>query len=98
MAKKKFTELPEADALTGSEILAIVQGGVSKRTTVDDLPATAAGSSFLEWSFSANGGNYPTTGRTVYVSIDEDGAVLEYGTWFGSGLLNPSSASDFWTK
>lgn len=39
MAKKKFTELPAATTpLTGDEIIAIVQGGVSKQTTVDDLP------------------------------------------------------------
>lgn len=44
MAQKKFTELPSATTpLTGAEIIAIVQDGVSKRTTVDDLPAGAGG-------------------------------------------------------
>jgi hypothetical protein len=44
MAKKKFTELPAATTpLDGTEIIAIVQGGVSKKTTVDDLPAGGGG-------------------------------------------------------
>src|SRR5687767_12925467 len=44
MAKKKFTELPAATTpLAGTEIIAIVQGGVSKQTTVDDLPAGGVG-------------------------------------------------------
>src|SRR5687767_4094610 len=44
MAKKKFTELPAATTpLSGDEIIAIVQGGVSKQTTIDDLPASAGG-------------------------------------------------------
>lgn len=44
MAKKKFTELPAVTTpLDGTEILALVQGGVSKKATVDDLPAGAGG-------------------------------------------------------
>jgi hypothetical protein len=49
MAKKKFTELPAATTpLAGTEIIAIVQGGVSKQTTVDDLPAGGGGSQNLD--------------------------------------------------
>jgi hypothetical protein len=43
MAKKKFTQLdPATTPLTGAEIIAIVQGGVSKKTTINDLPTGAA--------------------------------------------------------
>lgn len=35
---EKFSELPAAGPLTGPEIIPIVQGGVNKQTTVDDLP------------------------------------------------------------
>lgn len=34
---KKFSELPSASALTGTEIVAVVQDGVSKRTTSQDI-------------------------------------------------------------
>lgn len=34
---KKFSELPSASALTGTEIVALVQDGVSKRTTSQDI-------------------------------------------------------------
>ena len=44
MAKKKFTELPAVTTpLTGAEIIAMVQGGVSKQGTVNDLPAGSGG-------------------------------------------------------
>jgi hypothetical protein len=43
MASKKYTELPAAGALDGSEIIAIVQGGVSKQTTVSAVGAGGAG-------------------------------------------------------
>jgi hypothetical protein len=44
MAKKKFTELPAATTpLDGTEIIAIVQDGVSKQTTVSDVGAGGAG-------------------------------------------------------
>lgn len=34
---KKFSQLPEAEPLTGSEILALAQGGASVQATVDDV-------------------------------------------------------------
>jgi len=43
MAKKKFTQLPVADALTGEEIIALVQGGASKQTTVQEVVNLAVG-------------------------------------------------------
>lgn len=99
MGKKKFTQLPIASLpLSGDEIVAIVQVGMSKQTPVSNFMTGGGGSAFLPWSFSDNGGNYPTTGRTVFVSIDEDDAVLPFGTWFASDLVNPVNASDFWTK
>lgn len=43
MGRKKFTELPAADALTGVEIVAVVQDGVSKQTTAQDIADLAPG-------------------------------------------------------
>lgn len=43
MAKKKFTQLPVADALTGDEVLAVVQDGTSKQTTAQDVVDLASG-------------------------------------------------------
>jgi hypothetical protein len=42
MAQKKFTQLPAASALDGTEILAAVQGGVSVRTTTQDAANLSA--------------------------------------------------------
>lgn len=43
MAKKKFTQLTVADALTGDEILAVVQSETSKQTTIQDVVALVTG-------------------------------------------------------
>lgn len=48
MASRKISELPAATALTGAEIVPVVQGGVTKKATVDDLPISAATAEALE--------------------------------------------------
>ena len=42
MANKKISELPAATAPDGSELMEIVQGGINKRLTLDDLPGGAS--------------------------------------------------------
>ena len=42
---KKISQLPIADTITGPELLEIVQDGISKQTTVDDLPSGGGGGS-----------------------------------------------------
>lgn len=44
MAQKKFTALPAADPVDGSEIAAIVQAGVSKRITLQEIADFGGGS------------------------------------------------------
>lgn len=93
MARKKFTQLPAADALGGSEIVAIVQDGVSKRTTVSAI-ATGGASSFLEWDFGTSGtnpGDYPTDESKIYITTDE--SVYPSGTWFAKRI-----DGGWWTK
>lgn len=43
MAQKKFTGLPAAATLTGTEIAAVVQGGVSSKTTTQDIANLSSG-------------------------------------------------------
>lgn len=43
MARKKFTQLPAAGALTGAEIVAIVQGGESVQSTAQDIADLGGG-------------------------------------------------------
>ena len=93
MARKKFTELPAADTLSGTEIIAIVQEGESRRTTVSAV-ATGGAVSFLEWDFATSGvspGDYPTDETKIYITTDE--SVYPLGTWFAK-----NSAGGWWTK
>lgn len=43
MADVKFSGLPSGSALTGTEVVAVVQSGVSVKVTVDDIAARAGG-------------------------------------------------------
>lgn len=55
MAKKKFTQLPVADALTGDEIVAVVQSGTSKQTTAQDIADLATDGGDLVDSVTGDG-------------------------------------------
>lgn len=41
MADSKISALPTADALTGAELIPIVQDGITKKIAVEDLPGSA---------------------------------------------------------
>lgn len=45
MNKKKISQLPLAGALTGTELIETVQGGVNKKTTTQDIADLGDGSS-----------------------------------------------------
>lgn len=81
MAQKKYTELSAASALTGAEITAVVQGGVSKKTTISDIRSTT----FARWDFAAEGGLHPVDLTKVYISTDD--SVYPENTWFASDGL-----------
>ena len=69
MAQKKFTQLPSATTPDGTEILAAVQGGVSKKTTALDVAKVLykAGYAFpgnaLPTSWPVGGWGYATADR-----------------------------------
>lgn len=43
MANKRISELPSSDALTGVELVELVQGGINKQTTTQDIADLAGG-------------------------------------------------------
>lgn len=43
MANKKISELPASGALTGAELVELVQGGINKKTTTQDIADLGAG-------------------------------------------------------
>lgn len=95
MAKKKFTQLPAANLpLAGTEIFALVQGGVSKQASVSSL--TTASGLIVRWNFSDNDGDYPTDPTKLYVVIDN--SVLPENTWMVAITETPTDAGDFLTK
>lgn len=43
MANKRISELPSSDALTGAELVELVQGGINKQTTTQDIADLGGG-------------------------------------------------------
>jgi len=89
----KISDLPSATALGGSELVAVVQGGVTKQSTVADIWANATLA-----TFTTNGSGAATVaatvGKTVYVwEFDADGA----GTLLGTNLYSFNSGTGAFT-
>src|ERR1700760_3153180 len=72
MANSKITGLPAASALTGTEPLAVVQGGVTKQTTAASI-TTAVAASVTAVSASVN--PYIINRGPVVASGDVSGAT-----------------------
>lgn len=75
MANKKITELPVANALSGAELIEVVQGGVNKQSTAQDITnlVTSARPSFSDWD--ASGDAMPTDSDAV--GSGAAGAILK---------------------
>lgn len=89
MADKTITQLTAATALAGTEVLPVVQGGTTKKATVDQILAPAAGKGI---DFSAN---THAAGMTSEL-LD----WYEEGTWTPSvgGTATYSSRSGKYTR
>lgn len=55
MATKKISDLTSASALSGSEVLPVMQGGVTKKVTAQAIAALAGGGSASTFDITANG-------------------------------------------
>lgn len=92
MSNSKISALTAATALAGTETLPIVQGGVTKKVTVDQIltPAAAKGINFTA--------NTPAAGMTSQLLN-----WYEEGTWTptvaaGAGALTSYTASGTYTR
>ena len=97
---KKYTQLPPADALDGTEILAVVQDGESVQTTTQDianLAGVGGAVTVANWSFPA--GAFPTSANVLYIATADHGVIgdpdyVAEGTWF-IATSAPSGYSSF---
>lgn len=87
MANKKISELPAAGAITGSELVEIVQGGVNKQTTTQ---AVSSGVSQFRGVHDASGNTLPSTGGSGTA-----GALVGGDHWYISvtGSLDPGDGT-----
>lgn len=96
---KKVTELPIASALDGTEAIPVVQGGVSKRTTTQQI-ADLGGGGFTVTNWSFPSGAFPTSDGALYIATADHGSpgdsdYVPSGTWFVANTASPSGYSDF---
>lgn len=90
MANVKITDLTAATSLAGTESIEIVQGGTNKKTTLDDLPVSAATTTALAGK-SDTGHNHAGTYQPASSNLDEYAAVNP--TSAGLALLDDADAS-----
>lgn len=85
MADLKISQLSAATALAGTEVVPVVQGGSTKKATIDQILAPAAGKGI---DFTANGGNLLNQyDEGTWTPVDASGAGLTL-----------SGASGFFTR
>lgn len=78
MPDAKISQLTSATALAGSEVAPVVQGGITKKATIDQILTPAAGKGI---DFSANGGDVLTQydeGTWAPVVTASSGAITSY--------------------
>lgn len=99
MANKKITELPVAVALTGTEPIEIVQGGVNKQATTQDianLGGTGGGHVIEDEGTPLTQRtklNFVGSGVTVTDDSGDDATVVTIGGGGGSGdVVGPGSS------
>jgi hypothetical protein len=82
MSLKRFTDLPAAAPLTGPEVTAVVQAGVSRKTTAQDIANLAPPGPTLPLSIP-NGGTGQTTAQAALDALFA--AVTKGSLWIGDG-------------
>lgn len=87
----KISELVAAGALSGTELVPVVQSGSTVRTTAQAMANLGGGTPVTLWDFSAHGSAYPTDLTKIYIATED--SVLPLGTWFFS-----NGSGGFYTK
>jgi hypothetical protein len=92
MADKKISALPAATALAGTEVVPVVQSGATKKATIDQILAPAAGKGI---DFSANTGAPGMTSELL--TWYEEGACSMTVT-ASSGTITTASVVALYTR
>lgn len=81
MADKKISELPVATAPTGTELMEVVQGGVNKQLTAQEIADLAGGGTSIPFGTTSGTNTYTITATpTVTAYADGDLFLIEIGT------------------
>lgn len=81
MADKKISELTAVVSLAGTELIEVVQGGVNKQTTTQEIADLAGGGTSIPFGTTAGTNTYTVTATpTVTAYADGDLFLIEVGT------------------
>jgi len=95
MPNLPISQLPTADALTGPELFAIVQDGITKQTTLNDVSTFGTGSFMITGSISGPVITFTKgDGSTFNLNLTPGGGFpLNYGLFNQTGSSAPVSGS-----
>ena len=89
MANAKISQLPTASAITGSELVPVVQGGTTSQTTVDDI---LTGTTLTSVALVTSALGTPASGTLTNCTLPV-GGVTGLGSGVATFLATPSSAN-----
>lgn len=93
---KKISELPDADALAGSEYVEVVQDGVNKKATVSQVSVGASNPWQGPWSFPGDAYPTATQGGQIWFSdaaYDVGGELIDINTLLISKAAGTGSSN-----
>jgi len=96
MPNLPISQLPASDALTGAELFADVQGGVTKYTTLDDITAFSTGSVMITGSISGQTLTFTKGDSSTFnLYLTPGGAFpVNYGLFNQTGSSTPVIGTD----
>ena len=91
MPNLPISQLPAAGSLTGTELFAIVQGGVTKQTTLNEVSTFGTGSFMITGSISGSVITFTKgDGSTFNLNLTPGGgSPLNYGLYNQTGSSTP---------
>lgn len=91
----RITDLPQAEVLNGSEIMPLVQNGVTKKATLDFINLASPAALILQQTQQVYQDTLSAYNQTVQVQVDVDGSLVEFeAIYLGPHAVAPTTDNE----